>query len=200
MDRFPCRVSGRRDGFTLVELLVVIAIIAILMGLLLPAVQKVREAAARISCKNHLKQIGLAFHNHHGQHGFFPTGGWKDGWPTYVNGQPAVGLEQQAGWAFQILPYIEADNTWRGGGATTDVDRVRLAVATPNKLFFCPTRRPPQTVTYSHKDFLGGAAATHALCDYAASNREKTGVVTEKALVRIADVSDGTSHTLLVGE
>src|SRR5262252_1228415 len=111
----------RRDGFTLIEVLVVIAIIAVMVGLLLPAVQKVREAANRISCQNNLKQMGLAFHMHHDQLGAFPTGGWIAYLPpNYNGGMPAVGKDQQAGWAFQILPFIEADNTWKGGQATTD--------------------------------------------------------------------------------
>jgi prepilin-type N-terminal cleavage/methylation domain-containing protein/prepilin-type processing-associated H-X9-DG protein len=190
-----------RSAFTLIELLVVIAIISVLIGLLVPAVQKVREAAARISCVNNLKQIGIAFHNHHDNFKFFPTGGW-DWWstPTYVNGQPAVGQPQQAGWGFQILPFIEGDNAWRGGTATNDLDRARVAVGTPNKLFFCPSRRLPQTVVFSDPAYLDGSPTTVALCDYAASNYEETGIVLYQRPTRMADVTDGTSNTLLVAE
>src|SRR5262245_12010807 len=190
--------SCRRRGFTLIELLVVIAIIGVLIGLLLPAVQKIREAAARMSCQNNLKQFGLAFHNHHDALMYFPAGGWY--WwtpPTYSNGVPAIGPQQAAGWAFQILPYLEADNTWKGGQANTDANRILVAVGTTNKLFFCPTRRNPQTVTLSLPDYLGGQLVTHALCDYAASNfhttpSSQTGVVRQFYPTRIAEVTDGT--------
>jgi prepilin-type N-terminal cleavage/methylation domain-containing protein/prepilin-type processing-associated H-X9-DG protein len=196
-----CWLPPRRRAFTLIELLVAIAIISILIGLLLPAVQKVREAASRTQCQNNLKQIGLAFHSHHDALQFFPTGGWD--WttpPTYVNGVPAVGAEQQAGWGFQILPYIEQQAVWSGGQATTDFDRALVAMGSPIKTFFCPTRRAPQTVTYNIPGYLGGIDAKHALCDYAASNLDNTGVVRQFRPTRMADIVDGTSNTCMVGD
>src|SRR6185437_13783478 len=200
MTGFRPRVAARL-GFTLIELLVVIAIIGVLLGLLLPAVQKVREAAARAKCQNNLKQIGLGFHNHHDTFGYFPTGGW-DWWsiPTYVNGQPAVGVPQQAGWGFQILPYLEGVNTWRGGQASNDYDRALIAVSTPNSVFFCPARRGTQTTTFSAPGYFNDQPVTVALCDYAASNYEETGIVRYQNPTRMSDVTDGTSNTLLVGD
>jgi prepilin-type N-terminal cleavage/methylation domain-containing protein/prepilin-type processing-associated H-X9-DG protein len=201
MHPIQSRRARGRDGFTLIELLVVISIIATLIALLLPAVQMVRETANRTHCQNNLRQIGLAFHNHHAAHSYFPSGGWE--WftpPTYLNGQPVIGAQQKASWAFQILPWVEGDNAWRGGSATNDLDRILVAVGTQNKVFFCPTRRLPQTVTYSDPGYLDGMTVTHALCDYAGSNWEGTGVVRQYAPTRIADITDGTSQTLFVSE
>ncbi|HZU38057.1 MAG TPA: DUF1559 domain-containing protein [Gemmataceae bacterium] len=191
--------APQHPGFALIELLVVIAIIGVLVSLLLAAVMRAREAANRLSCSNNIKQIALAFHNHHDALGYFPAGGKSALFPpTYQSGQPATGARQAAGWGFQILPYIEAESVWRGGQAPDDHGRELVAVGTTNKLFFCPSRRSPTTLTYN--DGYLGSNVTHALCDYAASNSDGNGTVTGTVPLHFVDILDGASNTLLASE
>jgi prepilin-type N-terminal cleavage/methylation domain-containing protein len=211
---------SKRHGFTLIELLVVIAIIAILIALLVPAVQKVREAANVATCKNQLKQIGLAWQNHHDTFKVFPSGGgyWGDsGTRTRApGGGPADYNDQVWGWAYQILPFIEQQDLW--------AERVDAKIAvTPTVTYYCPSFRGPV------QHYYGGPCPERSMMDYIANggtctnpddlgpdasppntfdgalvpskNITHTGSGKPVGLVRkITDIVDGTSSTLMVGE
>ena len=142
-------------GFTLVELLVVIAIIAVLIGLLLPAVQSAREAARRSSCGNNLKQVGLAILGLESAYRMFPSGGVEP-WPQIenyqANGAPFGPDRQGLSWAFQILPFME-------GRTVAALTRTRDIAGSPIPTYFCPSRRGPVSFT---KDGI-----TYWLMDYA---------------------------------
>ena len=170
-------MTNTRKAFTLVELLVVIAIIGILVALLLPAVQAAREAARRTSCQNHLKQIGLAFQNHHDTHGHMPTGGWGGGWV----GEPDAGFgpDQPGGWIYNILPFIEEQAIYdlgKGltGAALTTALAQREAITIDG--FNCPSRRPsipyPNDLNFTSRN--GVFNDSHARSDYAANSGGQT--------------------------
>jgi prepilin-type N-terminal cleavage/methylation domain-containing protein/prepilin-type processing-associated H-X9-DG protein len=194
--------STRRGGFTLIELLVVIAIIAILIGLLVPAVQKVREAAARLQCQNNLKQIGLAAHNYAGVYKHFPS--------AYV----ADGLYPGWGWGAIILPFVEQQPLYNTLGVSnkrfwplTAKDPFNADPPTPDMqralpIYRCPSDTGPD---------LNPARKNYAMSNYRAvagpttypffqSNFDMGGVMFQNSKVTFGQITDGTSNTLLIGE
>jgi prepilin-type N-terminal cleavage/methylation domain-containing protein/prepilin-type processing-associated H-X9-DG protein len=155
--------STPRRGFTLIELLVVIAIIAILIALLVPAVQNVREAAARAQCANNLKQMGLALHSCHDANKVFPSGRWGWFW-VGVPSNPSTGPDQPGGWLFSILPYVEQDNLRNEAAGLTKSDfttAMQKMMSTPVAVFNCPSRRNggpyPGSSSYYTGDAFGMA-------------------------------------------
>jgi prepilin-type N-terminal cleavage/methylation domain-containing protein len=201
-------VRSPRRGFTLIELLVVIAIIAILIGLLLPAVQKVREAAARAKCQNNLKQMGIAMHAYHDSVGRFP----------YLR---SGGGTNRHTWAFLLLPYMEqstitsAMTTPIAGVSMTDgVNNfssnhatVNAAIQASVSVFLCPSRRGAGDRT----PLTSGNTITGQPGDYAANSGDSSAVPSTGffkvvnsnhmlAFNRFADVTDGTSNVFMLGE
>jgi prepilin-type N-terminal cleavage/methylation domain-containing protein/prepilin-type processing-associated H-X9-DG protein len=220
------RRSSPNRGFTLIELLVVIAIIAILIGLLLPAVQKVREAAARMQCSNNLKQVGLACHNFHDVNQFLPPGinvpiGTANGmlFPTNILftsgkvGQPPF-AGQFGSWLEYILPYIEQDNLKKSLDLTqnqyANCNGPTSVGAQLVKIYICPSDPMPQTVStyttggvtyyFGMNSYLGNNGTYSWYVGDAGPAYSTDGVFYINSKTTIPGITDGTSNTFMAGE
>lgn len=185
------RFTRRRTAFTLIELLVVIAIIGVLIALLLPAVQKVREAANRTQCANNLKQIVLAMHNYHNSYEYFPT------FETNLsNPGSTASANNNFVWSALLLPYIEQDALYNrlqpvGTPRTGTGDARNSFLLTPIKVYMCPTDTGPVLNSY-HQDF--------AKTNYLVNKRLKSNQQYANKPVPLREITDGTSNTFLIGE
>jgi prepilin-type N-terminal cleavage/methylation domain-containing protein/prepilin-type processing-associated H-X9-DG protein len=206
--------ARHRKAFTLIELLVVIAIIAILIGLLLPAVQKVREAAARAKCTNNLKQLGIALHSHHDGRGHFPHATYNYIDSTFTTPAPYNNTQDRRCWAHDILPYLEQEPLYRrfethmstGASALAFTD---LAAVIPTLM--CPSDpNSPKLQTFwggigTPTQGFSGNYVLSAGNDYfnnnsAATSASLNGMFFAQSKVRMTDVTDGTSNTTMASE
>jgi prepilin-type N-terminal cleavage/methylation domain-containing protein len=204
------RAPGR-SAFTLIELLVVIAIIAILIGLLLPAVQKVREAAARIQCNNNMKQIALAVHNFHDSYKKLPPiGSWgrtfrNNGYPPETNGGSLTSPDGATGpWLLHMLPYVEQDNLYKqfaalGNLSTPDPTSVYFTaydalISTPVQLYLCPSDSSTTNGLQLHGgSHNGGYASANYVGNVMVFEPRKKGNL-------LSAMPHGTSSTVMIGE
>ncbi len=198
---------GRKRGFTLIELLVVISIIAILISLLLPAVQQAREAARRTQCRNNLKQIGIALHNYHDIYNTFPPGysARNIAAPAPASGETGPGYA----WSFAILPQLEQTNLAASVNINLDAAAAVNLAAIQGKTvpaYLCPT--DPAPINFDVTDASGGTlnlptanyAGIAGYDNVTMNPGQGTGIFYRNSRVRFRDITDGTSSTICVGE